>query len=403
MHASDTALLAFQDVRVPDDAVLGQVGKGFYHIMWELQGERLIGAAGCVAGAQRVLRPDAPVRAGAHRVRPPDRQVPGRSATSSPRWRRRSRRRARWSTRPPGASQNGEYPVREISMAKLLRRADRRRGRRRVHPDPRRRRLHEGVRRRARLARHAPEPHRRRHRRDHARRDRPLVRALGGSTWESIVSGPGYAVGNLELLGEGYGFRKIRKGLDVKELGVNAIVMPPGYETAGHYHDEQEELYFVHRGRIAITFGDGTTHELGAGGLGARRRADRALDQERRRGRRDLRDRRGEGRLRRARRPHGRGPVGRGRAARRAAVTQPCTDAAPSPGRRHGGRALGQRSRVRRRGRCRRFTRGARGAAAGDAGVRRGGAAPHAAEWEDGALVPERGLPRMRRARAGSG
>src|ERR1700741_4079857 len=55
MHASDTALLAFQDVRVPDTAVLGQVGKGFYHIMWELQGERLIGAAGCVAGAQHVF------------------------------------------------------------------------------------------------------------------------------------------------------------------------------------------------------------------------------------------------------------------------------------------------------------------------------------------------------------
>jgi citronellyl-CoA dehydrogenase len=53
MHASDTAQLAFQDVRVPADALLGQEGKGFYHIMWELQGERLIGAAGCVAGAQR--------------------------------------------------------------------------------------------------------------------------------------------------------------------------------------------------------------------------------------------------------------------------------------------------------------------------------------------------------------
>src|SRR5919204_317001 len=47
MHASDTALLAFQDVRVPESAVLGEVGKGFYHISWELQGERLIGAAGC--------------------------------------------------------------------------------------------------------------------------------------------------------------------------------------------------------------------------------------------------------------------------------------------------------------------------------------------------------------------
>src|ERR1700759_2093088 len=55
MHASDTALLAFQDVRVPASAVLGQVGKGFYHIMWELQGERLIGAAGAVAGAQHVF------------------------------------------------------------------------------------------------------------------------------------------------------------------------------------------------------------------------------------------------------------------------------------------------------------------------------------------------------------
>jgi alkylation response protein AidB-like acyl-CoA dehydrogenase len=53
MHASDTALLAFSDVRVPASAMLGQEGKGFYHIMWELQGERLIGAAGCVAGAQR--------------------------------------------------------------------------------------------------------------------------------------------------------------------------------------------------------------------------------------------------------------------------------------------------------------------------------------------------------------
>src|ERR1700733_13460240 len=53
MHASDTALLAFQDVRVPESAVLGQIGKGFYHIMWELQGERLIGAAGCVSGAQK--------------------------------------------------------------------------------------------------------------------------------------------------------------------------------------------------------------------------------------------------------------------------------------------------------------------------------------------------------------
>jgi quercetin dioxygenase-like cupin family protein len=84
---------------------------------------------------------------------------------------------------------------------------------------------------------------------------------------KEILAGPGYTVGDLELLGEGYGFRKIRSGLGVTAFGANAIVMPPGYESNGHFHDEQEELYFVHRGRIAMTFGDGTTHELGAGGL----------------------------------------------------------------------------------------------------------------------------------------
>jgi len=55
MLSSDTAELAFQDMRVPKDAVLGEVGKGFYNIMWELQGERLIGTCGTVAGAQRTF------------------------------------------------------------------------------------------------------------------------------------------------------------------------------------------------------------------------------------------------------------------------------------------------------------------------------------------------------------
>jgi alkylation response protein AidB-like acyl-CoA dehydrogenase len=52
MHASDTALLAFNDVRVPASAVLGEVGKGFQEIMWELQAERAIAAAGCLAYAE---------------------------------------------------------------------------------------------------------------------------------------------------------------------------------------------------------------------------------------------------------------------------------------------------------------------------------------------------------------
>jgi mannose-6-phosphate isomerase-like protein (cupin superfamily) len=79
------------------------------------------------------------------------------------------------------------------------------------------------------------------------------------------TTGDGYAVAHLDELGEGYGFRKVRKGLDVTAFGVNAIVIPPGYATGRHFHDEQEELYFVHRGAIEMEFGDGTTHRLEEG------------------------------------------------------------------------------------------------------------------------------------------
>jgi quercetin dioxygenase-like cupin family protein len=82
-----------------------------------------------------------------------------------------------------------------------------------------------------------------------------------------VTTGDGYAVANLAGLGEGPGFRKIRKALGVTAFGVNAIVLPPSYATGRHYHDEQEELYFLHSGRIAMEFGDGSTHELEPGGL----------------------------------------------------------------------------------------------------------------------------------------
>lgn len=55
MRSSDTAELIFDDVRVPVDNLLGEEGKGFYHIMWELQGERIISAAGAVGGAQHAF------------------------------------------------------------------------------------------------------------------------------------------------------------------------------------------------------------------------------------------------------------------------------------------------------------------------------------------------------------
>jgi quercetin dioxygenase-like cupin family protein len=84
---------------------------------------------------------------------------------------------------------------------------------------------------------------------------------------EDVVKGAGYALADLDSLGEGPGFRKIRTALGVTAFGVNAIVLPPAYETGRHYHDEQEELYFLHRGRIAIEFGDGSSHELEPGGM----------------------------------------------------------------------------------------------------------------------------------------
>ena len=118
MHASDTALLAFQDVRVPASAVLGQVGKGFYHIMWELQGERLIGAAGAIAGAQVAYEKTMEYAK--------QRQAFGRSISGFQVTRHKF---AEMATKIETARAmtymtawrfaNGEYPVREISMAKL--------------------------------------------------------------------------------------------------------------------------------------------------------------------------------------------------------------------------------------------------------------------------------------------
>jgi len=118
MHSSDTALLAFQDVRVPATAVLGQVGKGFYHIMWELQGERLIGAAGSVSGAQRLFeqtlqyandrsafgRPISKFQVTRHKFAEMATKIEtARNMVYNTAWR----------------VENGEYPVRDISIAKL--------------------------------------------------------------------------------------------------------------------------------------------------------------------------------------------------------------------------------------------------------------------------------------------
>jgi mannose-6-phosphate isomerase-like protein (cupin superfamily) len=76
----------------------------------------------------------------------------------------------------------------------------------------------------------------------------------------------GYAFGSLDELGDGPGFRKVRHALGVTAFGVNGIVFPPGFEGFLHYHDQQDELYFVHRGRARVEVG-GEEREVGEGGL----------------------------------------------------------------------------------------------------------------------------------------
>jgi len=75
-----------------------------------------------------------------------------------------------------------------------------------------------------------------------------------------------HAFSSLDALGEGYGFRKVRKALGVTAFGVNGLVYPPGYEGFFHFHDTQDELYFVHKGRVLVEV-EGEARELGEGGL----------------------------------------------------------------------------------------------------------------------------------------
>jgi quercetin dioxygenase-like cupin family protein len=80
----------------------------------------------------------------------------------------------------------------------------------------------------------------------------------------------GYAFGSLDELGDGPGFRKVRRALGVTAFGVNGIVFPPGYEGFLHYHDRQV---------------GGEVREVGEGGLvhveaATHRRISNASDSE---------------------------------------------------------------------------------------------------------------------------
>ena len=119
MHTSDTAEIALSDVFVPDEAMLGNEGEGFYNISWELQGERLVGAAAAIAGAKRSF--EAALAYAGQRTtfgKPIGKHQVIRHALAD------------MATEIEAAQQlvyaaavkvnSGEYPVREISMAKLL-------------------------------------------------------------------------------------------------------------------------------------------------------------------------------------------------------------------------------------------------------------------------------------------
>jgi citronellyl-CoA dehydrogenase len=118
LHSSDTAEISIEEVRVPGSALLGQEGQGFYHIMWELQGERLTGAASAISGAQigfeRCLeyakerhafgKPIGSFQVMAHKLVDMATEIEAaREMVYDAAWK----------------ITKGEYPVQEISMAKL--------------------------------------------------------------------------------------------------------------------------------------------------------------------------------------------------------------------------------------------------------------------------------------------
>jgi mannose-6-phosphate isomerase-like protein (cupin superfamily) len=75
-----------------------------------------------------------------------------------------------------------------------------------------------------------------------------------------------HAFGSIDELGDGYGFRKVRRALGIEAFGVNVIVTPPGHQGFPHYHEEQDELYFVHSGTARVEV-DGEERLLGPGGM----------------------------------------------------------------------------------------------------------------------------------------
>jgi len=73
-----------------------------------------------------------------------------------------------------------------------------------------------------------------------------------------------HRVASIDELGPGV-FRSLRRSLEITAFGANAIVLPPGTEWFNHYHEQQDELYFVHAGQAGFEV-DGERFELDPGG-----------------------------------------------------------------------------------------------------------------------------------------
>ncbi len=117
--ASDTALLFFEDCRVPVRYLLGEENHGFYHVMTNFQGERLVAAIGAVAGMDRLVE-DAIQYGG-------ERSAFGRPLAKFQVWKHKlvehltAIEAARWLTyRAVDLFDRKEVAIKEISMAKLF-------------------------------------------------------------------------------------------------------------------------------------------------------------------------------------------------------------------------------------------------------------------------------------------
>ena len=164
--SSDTAVLFFEDCRIPARCLLGEENQGFYHVMTNFQGERLVAAVGAVAGMQLLV--DDAIRYGneRERLRQAAGAVPGVAAQV-----RRAPHRHRGgalahlprlrSLRPQGDGGEGDH------HGQALRRRPGAAGGLRLHAVPRRHGLRGRDAGRPRLARPPGDDHRGRHVGDH--------------------------------------------------------------------------------------------------------------------------------------------------------------------------------------------------------------------------------------------